>query len=126
MAFFNRYTVTCTLSTLGASTTYSTGLINGYVEDISVLASGAMTAASALTITPETTTRSILKVVDPSTNAAIYFPRAKQHGTTGNVVGSTEVLTRIAVCNERLKCVVASSSGNSGDTVTVVFTVGGG
>ena len=126
MAYIKNHNITVTLSTLGAGSEYST-TFNGLVQNISVRISKAIGASGKVTITSETTTKSVLTVADPSTVTTWYYPRAKSQGTTGNTLAATTLPTPtyIPLADERLKISVATSSGLAGQTVSISMNVGG-
>jgi hypothetical protein len=123
MSVIRRYDEAITLSTAGAGTVRSTAM-SGNIGEIYLDINKACGANCSITITSTRYaigTKNILKVVNPSTLGAFYYPRAVAHGTTANDLSSTFV--PIPLNNEQIKTVVATSSGFSGKVVNIVATL---
>lgn len=116
--------VTVTLSTLGAGSGYSTSIFNGFVQQVHLQISKAIGASGQVQVTAETTTRTLLNIKDPSTLLTWYYPRGRAQTSTGATMPSSSPVF-LPIINQRARVAVATSSGLSGQTVTVGLTVGG-
>jgi hypothetical protein len=97
-------TVTLATGTTAYALSYSSGSLHGLIQDIYVKFPVAAGAGEFVLVTTTSTSRTLLKVTNPSSAGTWYYPREIACGTTANALQST----------------VQSSSGASGPvTVTV-------
>lgn len=116
MSFLQKSVLTFSVSSSGVATAQHTTVYNGLFYSAHILPSKAGSTKQIVTITPETTTRQILKVVDPSTLGLWYQPRMAGRNTTG---ASSALNACIPLANERVRVAVACSSGTASRTITV-------
>ena len=123
-----RLTKTVAISSAGTLTTdlFST-FLNGYIESAYVKAGGTGPGANVNVVlsVSTSTTRTLLKVVNPSSLGAYYYPRVREINTTGTVLGNTSenAYVRIPLCNERVKIGITSTSDQTGVTWDVAIDI---
>ena len=111
--FLNRYDFTLDVNAGGASTSYSSGTVNGEIRQITYTPDGSspLDTGADLTITGETTGMAIATLTNIGTAAVSWAPRLATHTILGAAAlyaaAGVAVLDRIAMSNERIKVVVA-------------------
>ena len=85
--------------------------MTGYLESIYFSIPAACGTTSFIRITTSTTSKVLLRVLDPTSNAVTYYPRRVSHNSTDGVaVDSSLGGIPIALKNERITAVVQTSS----------------
>lgn len=114
MAFFVRESISITGSTAGATTAYSTGVFNGFLQTYRL--SGTVNKLVSLIGADSAIT---FHTITPSSGTALYAP--VQVGRTST--GAVAAWERIPIVNERLKITVAQTT--SARASTLIVSVGG-
>ena len=86
--------------------------MTGYLESIYFSIPAACGTTSFIRITTSTTSKVLLRVLDPTSNAVTYYPRQVSHNSTDGVAVGSSVGNGvpIALKNERITAVVQTSS----------------
>jgi hypothetical protein len=86
--------------------------INGFVESVYVKIDAAAAAGTIVLITSSSTSKVILRVTNPSSGGATYYPRKTAQNSTadGAAIGSSAIGFPVAMLNERITATIASSS----------------
>ena len=102
---------TSTVGTVGAGSGTASSHINGYIEEVYVGINAACGANCTVLITSSSTSKVILRVTNPSSGGATYYPRKLAQATTAAaaVIGSSQAVP-IVMRNERIKATIATSS----------------
>ena len=106
--------------TLDNSSTYTelgSTYLSGMLQHIYIEISKAATTNHYVLVTTSSTSRSLFKLVDPSTIGVYYRIRPFEYGTTGNILAT--YTGNHVLCDERIRVHVASSSDYKDETVTV-------
>ena len=119
--FIRQHTLTVTRSTLGDGSAFST-CFNGLLHSLRIQASEAMAATDTVKVYSTNSTAVALFAVKPSTVMTEYYPRHAAVSSTGAAYSSGGVAPG-AICDARLKAVVAASSTGAAATVTLTATV---
>jgi hypothetical protein len=107
---------TSTVGTVGAGSGTASTFINGYIEEIYVKVDAACGANASVLITSSSTSKVLLRVTNPSSGGATFYPRKTAHETTaaGAAIGSSAIGFPIPMLNERVnervKATIATSS----------------
>lgn len=127
MSYVRSYSKTVTLGTTGGYSGYTTEPINGLLYEVYMAINIASGAGNKVTITTTSTGQMVLKVVDPSTLGAWYYPRVICHGSTANTLEtSTDGFScrdKMALADGRFKVITACTSALAGAQITMKFKV---
>ena len=136
MTFLRETNLSVALSSIngggaGASSAgYGTGMasthITGYIESVFIQIPGGCGANCNVLITSSSTSKVILRIADPSSGGATYYPRQLACATTltaiplGSTIASYQAIP-ISMKNERITAVVHTSSllMGAGKTATI-------
>lgn len=117
MTFLRQSSLSVTLGTSvvgtpGAGSGTASSHINGYIEEVYVKVPAACGAGAIVLITSSSTSKVILRVTNPSSGGATYYPRKHAQATTlaAAVFGSSEAVPMVML-NERVKATISTSSG---------------
>ena len=123
-----RISKTVSITTFAAATTdIMSTYLNGYLESAYIKAGGTGPGVNVnvvLSISTSTTI-TLLKVVDPSSLGARYYPRVREINTTGSILGNTSenAYVRIPLVNERIKIGITTTSDLVGETWDVSVNI---
>ena len=129
MAYLRESNLTFTLGSsgggaVGAGSGTASSHINGFIESIYIAVDGDFsTCANAeVLITSSSTSKVILRIIEPSSGGATYYPRQHAMASTLNAaIFESSQAIRIPMFKERIKATIASSSGTKyrGKTATI-------
>ena len=103
---------TSVIGTVGAGSGTASTHINGFIESVYVRVPAACGAGATVLITSSSTSKVFLRVTNPSSGGATFYPRKTGHNSTadGTAIGSSAIGFPIAMLNERIKATIATSS----------------
>jgi len=116
MSFIQKCILTFNVSSSGAAAAQYSSVYNGFINTINAQVTKAVSTKSTINITGETTSRSIIKIYHPSTLGGWFYPMAKKYNSSG---ASSGLGANFALANERVRVLVACSSGTKSRVVTV-------
>jgi hypothetical protein len=125
-----RFSKTVSISSgAGLTTDLFSTYLNGYIESAYIKAGGTGPGANVnvvLSISTSTTI-TLLKVVNPSSLGATYYPRTPTISTTAATLGATSnnanAYTRIPLVNERVRIGITTTSDLTGETWDVSLNI---
>ena len=123
-----RFSKTVSISSgAGLTTDLFSTYLNGYLESAYIKAGGTGPGANVnvvLSISTSTTI-TLLKVVNPSSLGARYYPRVPVVTTTAGLLGATSdnSYARIPLVNERIKIGITTTSVLTGETWDVAVNI---
>lgn len=124
MSFIQKSTFSLAVTSSGAGTAAYSTVYTGLVYAVHVVPVKAGTTDQTVTITAETTTRNIIKICDPSTLGAWYYPRKGVHNSSAAAVATSHLYATVPLANERVRVIAAGSSGTVSRTVAVTIYIG--
>jgi len=103
---------TSVVGTVGAGNGTASTHINGFIESVYVQVAAGCGAGATVLITSSSTSKVVLRVTNPSSGGATFYPRKTGHNSTadGAAIGSSAIGFPIAFLNERIKATIATSS----------------
>lgn len=121
--WIHKHTLNITASTASETAFYST-ILSGRVYGIRFI-NESLSTARTITLGRESSGDPIFKSAWPSSDVN-RFPRIPIHGSTGNVLKSTDFLTQFPLCRERIKCTVDACSSEGSRSASLVAYICGG
>lgn len=120
MSYIKKTTISITASTIN-SAQYST-VLTGFVHQIKYTP-GTYSTAHVFTLGRESSADVIAKI-PVTTGTTKYNPSYNLHGSTGNVISSTVLRTRLPLADERVKVNIPAASSVNSVTATLSIYVG--